>query len=1042
MCCRYIKEALTGIIKTKTMQPVEHMGPICALKVFNEKLLFSGEGPSFQIYNYVTGEKLFERIIFKRNKIHGIEFINLNEYQNNDFLDESNVKIVVWGGRSLSIFTLSELKDSSFDLPHQGIGDWIFHCMFENKDMLHILNSHNIVHTISLKGKLPILSHSRNCNWKSILYCGTLHKNSETGKVTVLAGTVMNGILIWDLETCDVKHNLTKHEGSIFNVISSPDGKYIISCSDDRSIKVWNMETGDLLANGWGHGSRIWGLSVYNIVNDGFNIFSCSEDCTSRVWSFKDDGTDELKQERIVLGHTGRHVWSVAVNDKNKIGFTGGADGKILVTDLAVTERSGYWGHKWELEDISKETKYNFVKGEMIKIYVDIGYGMLAVTSEGKIMVLKNYKTWIPLFEDSRFVRSCILKAYQKEPIVVLGNKLCDVVVIKFNKDCEVVLKKEFTLSEHFNRLGNILIHEYDNKLFTLSESPNPKDKLIYQELDPVSLEVKSVSFLTKSNDKIIISSVQYDTERNYLLIGCRFAILLIYKISNETNEPLTVYKNIFKGDTITSLLPLNDPNKCSLYLTNKDGTYHIMEINEELEYEFLQSSRIQKGFLEGIIKLPNGDILLYGFKSDSFFLWNETKQYEIMREICGGPHRRWNFKYWIENNKLDFRFVYTRSSEVQIVKLGIPYAVELLETGLHGREIRDVCAVDSVNNQDEKIIITGSEDTTLKIGTLKKNGSFELHWTYREHISGLQSIHAVNNEYIMSSSAREELYIWKINECDNKKCMSLHGLLPPSEENPDLRIMDFDSIEVFDKENEAIGFLLVCVYSNSGIKIVYYDYSSKQFTVIINDSYMKCCIFHVKFICLKNKLYILIGSTNGHIAVYDINDNINKLFKLVEENNGRPVKLEKIINFDKFEIGKLEKLIINQQMHQSAINALEIIQESTNKINLITGGDDNALIVSEICDDEEIGLRIDINSFNPSAASSTITTIKMVDNHTVLVGAVDQSVKLWDIKCDLELLEDRYTTVADIGCAEVVNFSDGGKLSLIGGAGLSIFRI
>lgn len=1022
------------------MKHINHIGPVCSLKVLTNRFLLSGKGPNLIIYDYITGEKIFERLVFNRDKIHGIEFFE--ETSIADDFDESKIKFAIWGGRSLSIFTLEEFKSLDFELPLLSVGDWIFHCLFANGNTLHILNSHNIVYTASVANGFELID-SKNCGWKSILYSGTLHRNMETGKVTVLAGTVMNGILVWDLEFCEIKHNLTQHEGSIFNVSSSPDGKYIISCSDDRSIKVWNMENGDLLANGWGHGSRIWGLNIYNVVEDGFSVFSCSEDCTSRIWTFK-VGSDELKQEKIISAHTGRHIWSLAVNDELKLGFTGGADGKVFVTDLDETARDGYLGHRWELKDIAKECDYTLVKGELIKQYVDFGHGLLAVTSAGKIMVLKSYRSWSPLFTDERFERSCILKVFDGKSVCVLANKHGNVIFIKFNRECEVEIKEEIDLSESMARLGNILVHEYEKKYFLLLESPNPKDTLIYKEIDPETLSIKSTVLLEKPTEKVTVSSVEYDATKDILLVGCRFATMVLYKLAEDKNKPLAIYKNLFKGDTISSMKSLNDKNDCVLYLTNKDGSYHIMRINSNLDYEFLQSSRIQKGFLEGLIKLPNGDVLLYGFKSDSFFVLNETKQYEMMREICGGPHRRWFFKHWIDEitGEFQYRFIYTRASEVQIVQYGKPAAVEVLETGLHGREIRDICVVDAANEKDEKVIITGSEDTTLKLGVLDNNGNYKLHWTYREHLSGLQSIHPVNNEYIISSSAREELFVWKISECDDKQCMALESLLPPGDENPDLRIMDFDSIEVFNQNGiQSIGFLLVSVYSNSKIKLVYYEYASKKFVTLIDDLYRQCCIFHVKLVTVEKRIYVMIGSTNGYISIFDINDTITEHFQLVKD--GAAEKLAKSGDMTNVEASKLGKLIIDQQVHQSSIKALDVIQLSQDKLCVVTGGDDNALIISELKPNpEEMILDLRIESFNPSAASSTITTVTAIDQNTILVGAVDQSVKLWYVQSDLTVVEDRYTTVADIGCSELAQFENGRKFVLIGGAGLSTWEI
>lgn len=1006
------------------LSPLEHMGPVCGLKVLNNELLLAGEGPSLTIYNYITGEKIFSRIIFPRNKIHGIEFVN----------SDNDILISAWGSRSLSVFTLSQFKDLNSQLPQFGVGDWILHTLFSSNEKIHILTAHNIVHNVNIKnGKLQLES-SKNCNWKSILYSGSLHLNLETKKITVLAGTVMNGIIIWDLESSKLLHNLTQHEGSIFYVVSSPDGKYLISCSDDRSIKVWETKSGKLVANGWGHGSRIWGLSIYNVNENGFSIFSAGEDLTSRVWTFKND-EEILIQERIVLAHTGRHVWSCTVNDNLKLGFTGGADGKVFVTDLGQSQRKNYRREKWELENISNQLGVVFVKSEFIKEYVDFGYGLFAVTSTGRFLVLKNYTTWELLWEDQTFERFCITKVFDKFPIVVLGNKLGNVYFIKFDEQCNVIDKVTLKLND-IKRLGNILISEYNDELSVFFESPNPQDPILYYSLDNKSLKVLSTKNLFKDDDKIVLNQVTYDPKRKYFIFACRFATIVLYQ--PETSEkPIKTFKHIIKGDTMSAIKIIPD-EKCTFYLTNKDSSYYIVQLDENLNAEFLQNSKVQRGFLEGIIRLPNGDILFYGFKSDSFFVWNETKQYEVMREICGGPHRRWNFKYWLQNGEIRYRFVYTRASEVQMVQQGLPCAVEILATGLQGREIRDICIVNSVENENEKIVITGAEDTTLKISTLTKDGKIKVDWSYREHIAGIQSIHAVSDKYVLSSSGREELFVWKLHQCDEKKCMNLLSKLPPCYENPDLRVMNFDTIEVI-QNDDPVGFILLSVYSNSDVKLWYFDYTSKKFKRLIDDNYKNCCIFQAKLLKLESSIYIMLGSTNGNATVYDISSKLEENFKFKND----VVSLSN----NNFFVSKLENVLVDQQLHQSSIKALDLVKISSNKFLLITGGDDNALIASEIIKSGSL-VNIEIKAFVASAASSTITSVNFIDEETVMVNAVDQNIKLWkftapssEIDAKLNLLQEKYTTVADTGCAEIAKFNDE-TLAVVGGAGLSVWSL
>lgn len=1003
---------------TSSLQPLQSFGPVCGLKTISSSEVLVGEGPLLSLYNYQTQTKLITRQIFKRNKIHGIQCLN-------DL-------ILVWGGQHMSIFTKEDLVNV-IDFPVYGIGDWITYALLSKTgDKVYVLSAHNLVHVAKISNGGVELVQNVTCGWKSILYSGTLYEDTESGSISVIAGTVMNGIIIWDLEKRKISHTLTEHEGSIFNVTVSANGQFLASCSDDRSIKVWDMKSGSLLANGWGHGSRIWGLSIYDVKSDGqFKIFSASEDLTSRIWSYN-VGQDELSQERTVYGHTGRHVWSVDVYGENLIGFTGGADGKVLMIDLGQESREGYSRSQWQIENI-KITDFQFSKGEMFKEYVDFGYGLCAITNLGNVLSLVQYSQWEFLFSDKSFERFSIVQCFDKLPIVLIGNKFGKVYLLKFTTHGKLDSKIELDVSADLSRLATILVSDEDESNLTVFfESSNPKDPILSQKID-AQLNLLDKLLLAKPNDKTILNAVTYDQSNDLYIFACRYATLVIYQ--KGQSQPLVALPKVIHGDTMSSIKMIPSNGKCLMYVTNKDSNYYIISFDPKTkDLEFIQSSKIQRGFLEGLTKFQN-DVLLFGFKSDCFFLWNETGQYEIMREVCGGPHRRWSFKSWTKENKLMYRFVYTKSSEVVIVSNEGSFDVKTLERGLHGRETRDVVIVDNLLNEDEKIVITGAEDTTLKISTLTKDGYLAQDWTFREHVAGMQSVGKVNNEYILSTSAREELFVWKLNHCDGKKCLCLINKLPPASSNPDLRIMNFDTLEVFNDQEECIGFVLVTVYSDSTIKVSYYDIEKKSFSLIIDDHYQTCCIFHSHFVIISGKVYILIGSTNGHATVYEITASLNEHnFKL----KGHSLQ---IIGELTNNISKLDKLVINQQLHQSSIKALDLIHDSENKVILATGGDDNALIVSEIVHNDD-SLLFSVLSMDESAASSTITTLNKVDANHILVAAVDQSVKLWQIRPSLEVIESKYTTVADTGCSSITEFQSGEKLAILGGAGLSVWRI
>lgn len=66
---------------------------------------------------------------------------------------------------------------------------------------------------------------------------------SLDGKYTV-SGSWDKTIKIWNVETRYEIKTLAGHRGSVYSVTISPDGGCIASGSDDKTIKIWNAETG------------------------------------------------------------------------------------------------------------------------------------------------------------------------------------------------------------------------------------------------------------------------------------------------------------------------------------------------------------------------------------------------------------------------------------------------------------------------------------------------------------------------------------------------------------------------------------------------------------------------------------------------------------------------------------------------------------------------------------------------------------------------------------------------------------------------------
>ncbi|KAL7144369.1 hypothetical protein ABFS83_07G007100 [Erythranthe nasuta] len=87
------------------------------------------------------------------------------------------------------------------------------------------------------------------------------------------------------------------HRNAVYCAISDRSGRYVITGSDDRLVKVWSMETAYCLASSRGHEGDITDLAV-NFNNT--LVASASNDCVIRVWRLPDG-----LPISVLRGHTG-----------------------------------------------------------------------------------------------------------------------------------------------------------------------------------------------------------------------------------------------------------------------------------------------------------------------------------------------------------------------------------------------------------------------------------------------------------------------------------------------------------------------------------------------------------------------------------------------------------------------------------------------------------------------------------------------------------------------------------------------------------------
>ncbi len=149
-------------------------------------------------------------------------------------------------------------------------------------------------------------------------------------RVTSDGGRIVSGskdrtLRVWDVESGVCLRTLEGHSGDVLSLDLTPDGRCAVSGSEDHTLRVWDMESGVCLRILKGHS---WGVSCVSVAPDGRRALSGSRDKTLRVWD-----VDSGNCLRILQGH-GSTVESVSVTADGQRAVSGSQDNTLRIWDL------------------------------------------------------------------------------------------------------------------------------------------------------------------------------------------------------------------------------------------------------------------------------------------------------------------------------------------------------------------------------------------------------------------------------------------------------------------------------------------------------------------------------------------------------------------------------------------------------------------------------------------------------------------------------------------------------------------------------------
>ncbi|KAL8714537.1 MAG: hypothetical protein Q9220_001485 [cf. Caloplaca sp. 1 TL-2023] len=372
--------------------------------------------------------------------------------------------------------------------------------------------------------------------------------------------------------------------------------------------------------------------------------------------------------------------------------------------------------------------------------------------------------------------------------------------------------------------------------------------RLSNSDLDAPEPETKTPLLQLALPDLFITTGTFYIEEAGIWVLGSRGGAVACFITpecpSNSLLEPYSIVEDICGDEAVTTMqtLPKQDSGHSTLlWTTARDGHYAVHEISvndEHCNVNFRTIHRAMPPFgpnVEGAaIEQKTHHLLLWGFRSKQFVVYNATKDIETMTVECGGAHRNWSYSPKHDGSD-GGTFVWTKAS-VCYVHSQSRASHRILKSGGHGREIKAMAIFAPPRESPgvgNSYLATGAEDTTIRIWSYTDSGEPETGFrclaTLKKHTTGVQQLKwSDDGQLLFSAAGCEEFFVWRVQRAPFIGVgVVCETVFPTVTEDGDLRIMDFAVMRAAHDPNtndivetkEKI-FVISLVYSDSSIRV------------------------------------------------------------------------------------------------------------------------------------------------------------------------------------------------------------------------------
>lgn len=612
-------------------------------------------------------------------------------------------------------------------------------------------------------------------------------------------------IRIWNVSDVEASQKETREDDEVTDALRTRHTGF-----SNEFFDASDFSSPGCLATGWGHSSRIWTIRFLEISEStkSLSLTSAGEDATVRIWELTlsngsvDGAVYGLAELNCAAHHSGKNLWAIDTyrdSDSMRYALCGGADSKITASPLSHGTQATNTAARGAVAEYTIDDIFALAEAAAAEFTVDSmrdnhrsskndeffrGYCFVDTST---VLFTMNSGTVLEgsLYDTARSGLSglagltCVaqLDELSGYSICTSGSVSGVAFVAGATGSIFMYRKGEPSLTKIYSATGKVgglltasLVGPAGQQEVAVLVTVLGKEeaRLLYVDVasDPHVSRVATIPIVASKSGFSPSTSLAHVSisETSFVFLGFRRGSIAIYKICEDKvpSDLVTSHSIIDQAhgnETVTQLswVPsIHDPLLGQLISIGRDGRLVIHQINlSTTSVELVHRLTMPFGpNIEGMYFLDD-HLMLYGFHSRRWILYDVTAEEEIMSVDTGGAHRGWTYQPC--SMELGGSLVWTQAASMHVYRqIGSDHTV--IRSGGHGREIKAVAVTKGKNGEScSPLIATGAEDTDIKIFQYL-GGDLTCIRTLRQHTTGIQHLQwSEDGSYLFSSGGCEE---------------------------------------------------------------------------------------------------------------------------------------------------------------------------------------------------------------------------------------------------------------------------------------------